>query len=80
MGQATELESLCYEHRNHEVINGVQFGDLIDFVDFYEVAGRTSVKRGRVGDAVHRPVHLEERAKYHVTAPPWLSPGMTPRC
>jgi hypothetical protein len=31
-------ENFNHEHRNVEVVNGVQFGDLIDFVDFNYVA------------------------------------------
>src|SRR5216683_947254 len=41
-------ENFNHEHQNVQVVNGVQFGDLIDFVDFDYVARVTAVNAATV--------------------------------
>jgi hypothetical protein len=41
-------ENFNHEHQNVQVVNGVQFGDLIDFVDFEYIARVTAVNAATV--------------------------------
>ena len=58
-------ENFDHEHRNVEVINGVQFGDLVEFVDFDFVARVAKVNGAVVVGARDRAGHAEERADPH---------------
>ena len=55
-------ENFDHEHRNVQVINGVQFGDLIDFVDFDYTARVAAVNGAALWALAHEPEHAQERA------------------
>src|SRR5262245_51224416 len=65
-------ENFNHEHRNVEVINGVQFGDLIDFVDFDYVARVTKVNAATLWSLATSP-GTPKNVQIHVTAPPGFS-------
>ena len=65
-------ENFDHEHRNVEVINGVQFGDLIQFVDFDYVARVTKVNAATLWALATSP-GTPKNAQIHVTAPPGFS-------
>ena len=65
-------ENFNHEHRNVEVINGVQFGDLIDFVDFDYVARVTKVNAAALWSLATSP-GTPRNVQIHVTAPPGFS-------
>jgi len=65
-------ENFNHEHRNVEVINGVQFGDLIDFVDFDYVARVTKVNAAPLWSLATSP-GTPKNVQIHVTAPPGFS-------
>jgi hypothetical protein len=65
-------ENFNHEHRNVEVINGVQFGDLIDFVDFDYVARVTKVNAATLWALATSP-GTPKNVQIHVTAPPGFS-------
>jgi hypothetical protein len=61
-------ENFSHEHRNVEVINGVQFGDLIDFVDFDYVARVAKVNAATLWNLATAPA-TPKGTKIHATAP-----------
>jgi hypothetical protein len=65
-------ENFNHEHRNVEVINGVQFGDLIDFVDFDYVARVTKVNAATLWSLATSP-GTPKNVQIHATAPPGFS-------
>jgi hypothetical protein len=65
-------ENYNHEHRNVEVINGVQFGDLIDFVDFDYVARVTKVNAATLWSLATSP-GTPKNTQIHITAPPGFS-------
>jgi hypothetical protein len=65
-------ENFNHEHQNTQVINGVQFGDLIDFVDFDYVARVTKVNAATLWALATSP-GTPKNVQIHTTAPPGLS-------
>jgi hypothetical protein len=65
-------ENFNHEHRNVEVINGVQFGDLIEFVDFDYVTRVTKVNAATLWALATSP-GTPKNVQIHVTAPPGFS-------
>ena len=61
-------ENFDHEHRNVEVINGVQFGDLVEFVDFDFVA-RVAKVNGAVLWALATAPGTPKNAQIHTTPP-----------
>src|SRR5215813_11579024 len=61
-------ENFDHEHRNVEVINGVQLGDLIDFVDFDYIARVTGVNAAALWALASSP-STPKNAQIH-TSPP----------
>jgi hypothetical protein len=61
-------ENFDHEHRNVEVINGVQFGDLLEFVDFDYVA-RVARVNGAVMWALATGPGTPKNAQIHTTPP-----------
>src|SRR4029079_3236072 len=65
-------ENFAHEHQNTQVVNGVQFGDLIDFVDFdymAQVAKGNGAALWSLATAPGTPKNL----KIHTTPPGTLS-------
>jgi hypothetical protein len=69
-------ENFNHEHQDVRVVNGVQFGDLIDFVDFAYIARVTAVNAATVWALATAPRHAQKPANPHHTArrPPWHQP------
>jgi Peptidase family M28 len=65
-------ENFNHEHRDVEVINGVQFGDLIEFVDF-DYTARVAKVNGAALWSLARAPGTPKNLKIHVTAPPGFS-------
>ncbi|HEX9031006.1 MAG TPA: M28 family metallopeptidase [Streptosporangiaceae bacterium] len=65
-------ENYDHEHRNVEAINGVQFGDLIDFVDFDYTARVARVNAATLWALATAP-STPKGVQIHVTAPPGFS-------
>ncbi|MBO0808033.1 MAG: M28 family metallopeptidase [Actinobacteria bacterium] len=65
-------ENFDHEHRNVEVINGVQFGDLIQFVDFAYTARVAKVNAAALWALATAP-GTPKNAQIHATAPPGFS-------
>jgi hypothetical protein len=65
-------ENFDHEHRNVEVVNGVQFGDLIEFVDFDYVA-RVAKVNGAVLWALATAPGRPKNVLMHVSPPPTFS-------
>ncbi|MDR0345192.1 MAG: M28 family metallopeptidase [Nocardiopsaceae bacterium] len=65
-------ENFDHEHRNVEVINGVQFGDLIQFVDFAYTARVAKVNAAALWALATAP-GTPKNARIHATAPPGFS-------
>jgi hypothetical protein len=65
-------ENFDHEHRNVEEINGVQFGDLIDFVDF-DYTARVAKVNGAVLWALATAPGTPKNLLMHVTPPPGFS-------
>ncbi len=65
-------ENFDHEHRNVEVIDGVQFGDLIQFVDFDYIARVTRVNAAALWALATSP-GTPKNLQIHVTAPPGFS-------
>ncbi len=61
-------ENFNHEHRNVEVIGGVQFGDLIDFVDFNFVARVAAVDAAALWNLATAP-STPKGAEIHVVVP-----------
>jgi hypothetical protein len=61
-------ENFDHEHRNVEVVNGVQFGDLVEFVDFDFVA-RVAKVNGAVLWALATAPATPKNAQIHTTPP-----------
>jgi hypothetical protein len=61
-------ENFDHEHRNVEVVNGVQFGDLVEFVDFDFVA-RVAKVNGAVLWALATAPGTPKNAQIHTTPP-----------
>jgi peptidase M28-like protein len=79
-------ENFNHEHQNTQVVNGVQLGDLIQYVDFNYVAPGDQGERGGAMGAGHVARHAQERADPHDAAgqlrrhQPHLAPvGRQPR-
>jgi hypothetical protein len=65
-------ENFNHEHQNTQVVNGVQFGDLIDFVDFDYVARVTAVNAATVWALATAP-GTPKNLQIHTTPPGTLS-------
>jgi hypothetical protein len=65
-------ENFNHEHQNTQVINGVQFGDLIDFVDFNYIARVTAVNAATVWALATAP-GTPKNVQIHTTPPGTLS-------
>src|SRR5205823_810657 len=65
-------ENFNHEHRDVEVVNGVQFGDLIDFVDFDYIARVTRVNAAALWALASGP-GTPKNLQIHATAPPGFS-------
>jgi Peptidase family M28 len=65
-------ENFNHEHRNVEVVNGVQFGDLAEFVDFDYIARVAKVNGAALWSLATAP-GTPKNAQIHVTAPPTFS-------
>ena len=65
-------ENFNHEHQNTQVVNGVQFGDLIDFVDFDYVARVTAVNAAAVWALATAP-GTPKNLQIHTTPPGTLS-------
>ena len=63
-----QRENFDHEHRNVEVINGVQFGDLIEFVDFDYVARVAAVNAAALWSLATNP-STPKNMLIHVTPP-----------
>jgi hypothetical protein len=62
-------ENFAHEHRNVEVINGVQFGDLVQFMDFDYLARVTRVNAAALWALATGP-GTPKNLQIHVTPPP----------
>jgi Zn-dependent M28 family amino/carboxypeptidase len=65
-------ENFNHEHQNTRVENGVQFGDLIDFVDFDYIARVAKVNAAALWSLATAP-GTPKNAQIHVVAPPNLA-------
>ena len=65
-------ENFDHEHQNTQVVNGVQFGDLIQFVDFNYVARVAGVNAAALWSLATSP-STPKNVVIHVTAPPNLA-------
>jgi Peptidase family M28 len=65
-------ENFDHEHQNTQVVNGVQFGDLIEFVDFHYVARVTKVNAAALWALATSPA-TPKGLLIHTTPPPTLS-------
>jgi Peptidase family M28 len=65
-------ENFAHEHQNTQVVNGVQFGDLIQFVDFDYVARVARVNAAALWSLATSP-STPKNVVIHVTAPPNLA-------
>ena len=65
-------ENFNHEHRDVEVVNGVQFGDLIDFVDFDYIA-RVARVNGAALWALATAPGTPKNVQIHVNPPPTFS-------
>jgi len=65
-------ENFNHEHRNVEVVNGVQLGDLLEFVDFNYVARVARVNAATLWALASSP-GTPKGVLIHVTAPPTFS-------
>jgi Peptidase family M28 len=65
-------ENFDHEHQNTQVINGVQFGDLIQFVDFDYIARVAKVNGAALWNLATAP-GTPKNVEIHATAPPTLS-------
>jgi Peptidase family M28 len=65
-------ENFNHEHQNVQVVNGVQFGDLIDFVDFDYIARVTAVNAATVWALAAAP-STPKGLQIHTTPPGTLS-------
>jgi hypothetical protein len=65
-------ENFNHEHQNVQVVNGVQFGDLIDFVDFNYIA-RVAAVNGAALWALASSPSVPKNLQIHTTPPGTLS-------
>jgi hypothetical protein len=65
-------ENFNHEHQNTQVVDGVQFGDLIDFVDFNYIARVTRVNAAALWGLASSP-STPKNAQVHTTPPGSLS-------
>ncbi|HEV2372079.1 MAG TPA: M28 family metallopeptidase [Streptosporangiaceae bacterium] len=65
-------ENFDHEHQNTQVVNGVQFGDLIDFVDFDYVARVARVNAAALFGLASSP-STPKNVQIHTTPPPTLA-------
>jgi Peptidase family M28 len=69
-GRFTEpRENFDHEHQNTQVVNGVQFGDLIEFVDFDYMARVAKVNGAALWSMATGP-GTPKNLEIHATAPP----------
>ena len=61
-------ENFNHEHQNTQVVNGVQLGDLIDFVDFDYIAGVTRVNAAALWGLASSP-STPKNAQIHTNPP-----------
>ena len=61
-------ENFNHEHQNIQVVNGVQFGDLIEFVDFDYIARVTGVNAAALWALASSP-STPKNAQIHTTPP-----------
>ena len=69
-------ENFDHEHQNTQVVNGVQFGDLIEFVDFDYIA-RVARVNGAALWALATAPGTPKNVQIHATTPPGTSPAPT---
>jgi hypothetical protein len=67
-----QRENFDHEHQNTQVVNGVQFGDLIDFVDFDYTARVAAVNAATLWALATNP-GTPKNMQIHTTPPPTLS-------
>ena len=67
-----QRENFDHEHQNTQVVNGVQLGDLIQFVDFDYVARVTGVNGAALWGLASSP-STPKNAQIHTTPPGTLS-------
>jgi hypothetical protein len=65
-------ENFNHEHQNTQVVNGVQLGDLIDFVDFDYIAGVTKVNAAALWGLASSP-STPKNAQIHTNPPATFS-------
>ncbi len=65
-------ENFNHEHQNTQVVNGVQLGDLIEFVDFDYIARVTKVNAAALWNLATAP-GTPKNLLIHATAPPGFS-------
>jgi hypothetical protein len=65
-------ENFNHEHQNTQVVNGVQLGDLIDFVDFDYIARVTKVNAAALWNLATAP-GAPKNLLIHAIAPPGFS-------
>jgi hypothetical protein len=65
-------ENFDHEHQNTQVVSGVQFGDLIEFVDFSYVARVTKVNAAALWALATSPA-TPKGLEIHTTPPPTLA-------
>jgi Peptidase family M28 len=65
-------ENFDHEHQNTQVVNGVQFGDLMQFVDFGYIARVTKVNAAALWALASSPA-TPKNVQIHVTVPPGFS-------
>jgi hypothetical protein len=65
-------ENFNHEHQNTQVVNGVQLGDLIDFVDFDYIARVTKVNAAALWNLATAP-GTPKNLLIHAIAPPGFS-------
>jgi hypothetical protein len=65
-------ENFNHEHQNTQVVSGVQFGDLIQFVDFDYIARVAKVNAAALWNLATAP-GTPKNVQIHVTAPPGLA-------
>ncbi len=69
-GRFTEpRENFDHEHQNTQVVNGVQFGDLIEYVDFDYIARVATVNGAALWSMATGP-GTPKNLEIHATAPP----------
>ena len=71
-------ENFNHEHRDVEVINGVQFGDLAEFVDYNYIARVAKVNGAALWSLATNPA-TPKNLQIHTTPPPASRASTPPR-